>query len=553
MIGRQTLLWRLAAVAALATASWAADNQPLPPTVPAASSAGEPPAASNASGTAVVAVVADPAASPAPAPAAVSGARSRRRTAGDLEKLLAPIALYPDPLLAAVLTASAYPLEVVQAARFVKDTNNLAKLEEQPWDENVKTVARFSTVIEKMSQELAWTVDVGQAFVAQQMDVMDTVQALRAKAQATGALHSTPEQNVTVTNQVAQQPAVPEPVYVTNQVVQILPADPAVVYVPQYDPALVYYAPVYAYDPWVPLITFGFGVACGPWFWSDCYWHGGYVVYRGWGCYPYGYTHHGRGHGHPYPPHGGYSPHASRYPGSPPHGSGAPMPPRDGASRSSPQPIGGNLQTASARPWQPDASRLQNSFDRSRTGARAIAPSLSGTQGGSAQRDARPGSTASALGAPQSRLAPTAAAARTTPSPIASPRDRSALAAPASVPSAGTSPRMSFAPSRGGVAPRASLPSSAAVRGAPGTWRSGSTSLPATRYGAPGSFSPRSPVGRAAPSAPSFSSRGAGRSYGGSVSRPSFGGSFSRGGGGFSAPRSGGGSFSGGGSRGGRR
>src|ERR1022692_4903363 len=98
-------------------------------------------------------------ASPAPPPSAPA-----QRSAADLEKLVAPMALYPDPLIAVMLPASAYPVEVVQAARFVADTNNLAKLDDQPWDPNVKAVARFPAVIQKMSDELGWTVELGQPF-----------------------------------------------------------------------------------------------------------------------------------------------------------------------------------------------------------------------------------------------------------------------------------------------------------------------------------------------------------------------------------------------------
>src|SRR5436190_16633745 len=88
-------------------------------------------------------------ASPAAAPA--------QRSAADLEKLVGPIALYPDPLIATILPASVYPLEIVEAARFVKDTNNIAKLDQQTWDDNVKAVARIPDAINKMNDDIAWT------------------------------------------------------------------------------------------------------------------------------------------------------------------------------------------------------------------------------------------------------------------------------------------------------------------------------------------------------------------------------------------------------------
>src|SRR6185369_12421319 len=99
----------------------------------------------------VAASAASPAATPAPPPAAAA-----KRSMADLEKLVAPIALYPDPLIATILPASAYPLEIVEAARFVKDTNNIAKLDEQKWDDNVKAVARIPEVISQMDQNIAW-------------------------------------------------------------------------------------------------------------------------------------------------------------------------------------------------------------------------------------------------------------------------------------------------------------------------------------------------------------------------------------------------------------
>src|SRR5262245_36787759 len=94
-----------------------------------------------------------PPAAEAPAPPPDAPAK---RTTADLEKLVAPIALYPDPLLATILPASVYPLEIVQAARFVADTNNLAKLDEQPWDDSVKAVARVPDAIKKLNEDIAW-------------------------------------------------------------------------------------------------------------------------------------------------------------------------------------------------------------------------------------------------------------------------------------------------------------------------------------------------------------------------------------------------------------
>src|SRR5512143_2313474 len=121
----------------------------------------------------------------------------------ELDQMLAPIALYPDALLAQVLMASTYPLEVVQADRWAKQNKDLkgdpltAALEKQPWDPSVKSLVNFPQVLGMMSEKLDWTQKLGDAFLAQQKDVMDTAQALRAKAQAQGALKDTKEQKVT--------------------------------------------------------------------------------------------------------------------------------------------------------------------------------------------------------------------------------------------------------------------------------------------------------------------------------------------------------------------
>jgi len=231
-------------------------KDPPPPAKPAATSEAAPPAAN-----------------PAPPPS-----ESPKRSAAELEKLLGPIALYPDALIATLLPASVYPLELVQASRFVADTNNLAKLDEQPWDENVKAVARVPALIKKMNDDLSWTMELGETFLAQDKDVMDTIQDLRNKAQKAGTLQTTPQQIVTVTNMVVETTVEQRVVVVTNTVVQIQPSNPEVVYVPTYSPAVVYYPPpAYVANPY-PLLTFGAGMAMGAIIANNCDWHGG-------GCY----------------------------------------------------------------------------------------------------------------------------------------------------------------------------------------------------------------------------------------------------------------------------
>lgn len=552
MIKRQNPIWILGTLVVFSAGLQApAAKDPPPPvhTAPTPALSPAPPPDSQKVWT----TPAPTEAKPKPAPAATSApvATARRRSAADLEKLVAPIALYPDPLLASVLPASVYPLEVVQAARFVKNPNNLAKLDQQPWDENVKTVARFPEVIDRMSEELSWTVELGQAFVAQQMDVMDSVQTLRAKARATGALRDTPEQTVTVTNTVVQQTAVPEPIYVTNTVVEIQPAQPGVVYVPQYNPAIVY-TPAYYYDPWVPLVTFGFGIACGAWFWSDCYWYGGYVAY-----WPHGYCppHHPHDGGHPPPPPGGTQP--------PPPGSGAgPNPGARQASRAAAgEPGSGVAQSASARPWRADANRLQNSFGPARSTAPRTTPTVAAGRAAS-----NPGALAPARAVPSS-VTP---GARATPATASSARSglpagysRTDVPGAQSTPSVatpGTVQRVTPGPSTVSRSPAGSMVSRSAIPGAQSGWQgtgSGSSRTWATpssprSYSASPSISGSMPS-RSTPSAPSSFGRVGGMSSGGSYRSPSAPSSFGRSGGGFSAPSGGGGRFSGGGSRGGGR
>ncbi len=162
--------------------------------------------------------------------------------AARLDQLVAPIALYPDPLVAQVLMASTYPLEVVQADRFAKENKKLKDeklkeaLDKQDWDASVKELVSTPTVLATMSDKLDWTQKLGDAVLAQQADVMDAIQRLRAKAQANGKLETTKQQTVTVKQQEADQQVIQQ----NQQVIEIEPASPDVVYVPYYDPAVVY-------------------------------------------------------------------------------------------------------------------------------------------------------------------------------------------------------------------------------------------------------------------------------------------------------------------------
>src|SRR5262249_33673400 len=209
---------------------------------------------------AAVAQTAQPTAAP-PAAAAPQAATPAPFTPEQLDQLVAPIALYPDGLLAQVLMASTYPLEVVQAARFLKDHKDLkgAQLDEalkdQTWDDSVKSLVSFPEVLSLMDGKLDWTQKLGDAFLASEKDVLDAVQRLRALAQAQGNLKSTPQQTVAVENvsvepagpgQAVPAPGQPAPPQVqqlpaqTTQVITIEPTNPQVVYVPSYNPTVVY-------------------------------------------------------------------------------------------------------------------------------------------------------------------------------------------------------------------------------------------------------------------------------------------------------------------------
>ena len=165
----------------------------------------------------------------------------------ELDQLLAPIALYPDPLLGQILVAATYPLETVQAARFVRANPALTgdalaqAMQTQSWDPSVKALTQFPSVLLMMDDKLDWTQKLGDAFLAQQAAVMDTVQALRAKAQAAGTLKSTEQQNVVV----------------QDGAIEIDPYAPNTVYVPYYNPTVVYGAwwwPGWEPFVWVPPI-----------------------------------------------------------------------------------------------------------------------------------------------------------------------------------------------------------------------------------------------------------------------------------------------------------
>ena len=213
----------------------------------------------------------------------------------ELDQLVAPIALYPDPLLSEVLIASTYPLEVVQADRWAKSNSSLkgealtAALAKQGWDDSVKALAQVPNVLTMMADQLDWTQKLGDAMLAQQPELMDAIQRLRGRAQANGKLQSTKELTVTVKSaapaqggggqaQEGQAPA---------QYIVIEPTSPTEMYVPYYDPAVVYgawpypdYSPYYFPPPpgyyaggaIAAGIAFGSAVAIGHAIWGNCDW-----------------------------------------------------------------------------------------------------------------------------------------------------------------------------------------------------------------------------------------------------------------------------------------
>jgi hypothetical protein len=198
--------------------------------------------------------------------------------ADQLDSLVAPIALYPDPMLAQTLAASTYPLEVIQLQQWLqknpglKDKALADAVMKQPWDPSIQALAALPEVVKRLADDIQWTTDLGNAFLAQQSDVMDAVQRMRKKAQDTGNLKSTEQQKVETK------------VIESKSVIVVEQANPQVVYVPSYDPVVVYGPPVYPYPPiYYPpagyyaagiAISFGVGMMMG------AAWGGGW----GWGC-----------------------------------------------------------------------------------------------------------------------------------------------------------------------------------------------------------------------------------------------------------------------------
>jgi hypothetical protein len=208
-------------------------------------------------------------------------AQAMQQPSEQLQQLVAPIALYADPLVAQILAASTYPAEVVEAWRWMQGHPGLKgqqladAVDPQPWDPSVKALTQFPSVLDNMNTNLHWTSTLGDAYVNQQEDVLNAVQVMRQRAQTAGSLQSTSQQSVTT----------------QGQTIEIEPTDPEVVYVPAYDPWLVYGAPLGVYPDWVavPGIYYAgsglyFGVGFGV----------GLFAAFGWGWHHWGFDWHGR-------------------------------------------------------------------------------------------------------------------------------------------------------------------------------------------------------------------------------------------------------------------
>jgi hypothetical protein len=217
-----------------------------------------------------------PGPAPAPDPAQASAPPYTTQSPEELQRLVAPIALYPDSLVAQILAASTFPEQAVEADRWVQahpdlKGDDLAKaVDQEPWDPSVKALSAFPSVLGNMDKNLSWTSSLGDAYYNQQSEVMDAVQFMRQKAEDAGNLKTTPQQNVQ--NQ--------------GSTIEIVPANPDIVYVPAYDPWLIYGYPIVGWPGWYPYpgiwyegpyLSFGLGFGIG--------FYGGY----GWGWGGWGF------------------------------------------------------------------------------------------------------------------------------------------------------------------------------------------------------------------------------------------------------------------------
>ena len=308
---------------------------------------------------------------PYPQAATTTASSAAARIPNDeLDSLVAPVALYPDPLLAQVLAASTYPLEIVQLQQWLTKHPDLkgealaAAVEKQNWDPAVQGLAALPDVVKRLGDDIGWTNALGNAFLAQQGDVMDAVQRMRKKASDTGNLKTTEQQKVTT--QVVQ----------TKEVIVIQQANPQVIYVPAYNPVVVYGPPIYPYPPiyYPPVgyyaagvaIGFGVGVAMG------AFWGGGWGYGPRWGYGSVNVNVNNRYVNH-YNRSGSYNRYGGNWNHNPQHRGGAPYADRGTANR-----YGGTARGDSRATRQ--ATARQNTGASARTGS-ATGANRSGNAG----------------------------------------------------------------------------------------------------------------------------------------------------------------------------
>src|SRR5713226_6123038 len=215
-----------------------------------------------------------------------SSASASKPSPEELQQLVAPIALYPDALVAQILAASTYPTQIVEADRWMQRHSHLKgedlakEVDKQDWDPSVQALAQFPSVLENMDKNLSWSSALGEAYANTPQDVTDAVQEMRQEAQKAGHLNSNEQEQVTT----------------QGNTIIIEPADPQVVYVPAYDPWLVYGGPIVAYPGWYPVpgiwyggpyLSFGAGFGIGffggyGWGWGrwGFDWHNHYAIYN---------------------------------------------------------------------------------------------------------------------------------------------------------------------------------------------------------------------------------------------------------------------------------
>ena len=189
------------------------------------------------------------------------------RTMEQLQQLTAPVALYPDAILAQVLAACTYPNDVIAAAQWLAAGNNPQGIDDQNWDLSVQGVARYPDTLNYLANNAEWMNNLGDAFVNQQGDVMSAIQILRAQANTAGNLVSNDQQRVMV----------------QGNIIAIVPANPDLIYVPVYDPRRVYVRQYFVGAAFAPVITFGLGIRVGAWLHHDFDWHERSIYIGAWG------------------------------------------------------------------------------------------------------------------------------------------------------------------------------------------------------------------------------------------------------------------------------